>query len=194
MHKPPSRTVFFSLTTLLSGNDTRVHQRHHPTARSGLVQLTLRSRSIITACIDDRLNALHGALVSTATSPPGRKSWVAPAQSLVPPPDVGRTKGKPKEMTMTASMDATTTSAATATASAAAAASQSTKAERRAEKKEQRKKSSRIRYPFWFGGSASSMAACVTHPLDLGKIVHLHMRMVYRLTLMVSAVKVRIDV
>lgn len=24
------------------------------------------------------------------------------------------------------------------------------------------------RYPFWFGGSASSMAACVTHPLDLG--------------------------
>jgi dicarboxylate transporter 10 len=26
-----------------------------------------------------------------------------------------------------------------------------------------------IHYPFWFGGSASSMAACVTHPLDLGK-------------------------
>ena len=26
-----------------------------------------------------------------------------------------------------------------------------------------------IRYPFWFGGSASSMAACVTHPLDLGE-------------------------
>ncbi|OHE99186.1 hypothetical protein CORC01_05467 [Colletotrichum orchidophilum] len=25
-----------------------------------------------------------------------------------------------------------------------------------------------LRYPFWFGGSASSMAACVTHPLDLG--------------------------
>jgi len=25
-----------------------------------------------------------------------------------------------------------------------------------------------IPYPFWFGGSASSMAACVTHPLDLG--------------------------
>ncbi|KAI3552433.1 hypothetical protein CSPX01_00182 [Colletotrichum filicis] len=24
-----------------------------------------------------------------------------------------------------------------------------------------------LRYPFWFGGSASSMAACVTHPLDL---------------------------
>ncbi|KAK4242112.1 mitochondrial carrier domain-containing protein [Achaetomium macrosporum] len=24
-----------------------------------------------------------------------------------------------------------------------------------------------IHYPFWFGGSASSMAACVTHPLDL---------------------------
>ncbi|KAM3520608.1 hypothetical protein NHJ13051_006705 [Beauveria bassiana] len=27
-----------------------------------------------------------------------------------------------------------------------------------------------IRYPFWFGGSASSMAACVTHPLDLVKV------------------------
>ena len=26
-----------------------------------------------------------------------------------------------------------------------------------------------IYYPFWFGGSSSSMAACVTHPLDLGK-------------------------
>jgi solute carrier family 25 (mitochondrial dicarboxylate transporter), member 10 len=25
-----------------------------------------------------------------------------------------------------------------------------------------------IHYPFWFGGSASSFAACVTHPLDLG--------------------------
>jgi dicarboxylate transporter 10 len=49
-------------------------------------------------------------------------------------------------------------SAATATGSAALA-----------EKKtpaQDRKKP--IRYPFWFGGSASSMAACVTHPLDLG--------------------------
>ncbi|KAL7969869.1 mitochondrial carrier domain-containing protein [Trichoderma sp. SZMC 28014] len=27
-----------------------------------------------------------------------------------------------------------------------------------------------MRYPFWFGGSASSMAACVTHPLDLIKV------------------------
>lgn len=26
-----------------------------------------------------------------------------------------------------------------------------------------------LRYPFWFGGSASCFAACVTHPLDLGK-------------------------
>lgn len=26
-----------------------------------------------------------------------------------------------------------------------------------------------VYYPFWFGGSASAMAACVTHPLDLGK-------------------------
>ncbi|SPO03466.1 probable dicarboxylate carrier protein [Cephalotrichum gorgonifer] len=29
------------------------------------------------------------------------------------------------------------------------------------------KKKSPAKYPFWFGGSASSMAACVTHPLDL---------------------------
>lgn len=28
-------------------------------------------------------------------------------------------------------------------------------------------KSRVIHYPFWFGGTASSMAACVTHPLDL---------------------------
>jgi len=26
----------------------------------------------------------------------------------------------------------------------------------------------KVRYPFWFGGSASCFAACVTHPLDLG--------------------------
>ena len=26
----------------------------------------------------------------------------------------------------------------------------------------------KIRYPFWFGGSASCLAATVTHPLDLG--------------------------
>jgi len=25
-----------------------------------------------------------------------------------------------------------------------------------------------LRYPFWFGGSASCFAACTTHPLDLG--------------------------
>ncbi|KAH7257564.1 mitochondrial carrier domain-containing protein [Fusarium tricinctum] len=36
-------------------------------------------------------------------------------------------------------------------------------------------KKTTIRYPFWFGGSASSMAACVTHPLDLVK-VRLQMR------------------
>ncbi|KAK2596231.1 Mitochondrial dicarboxylate transporter [Conoideocrella luteorostrata] len=45
------------------------------------------------------------------------------------------------------------------------------------ERAEQRKKKMGppIRYPFWFGGSASSMAACVTHPLDLVK-VRLQMR------------------
>jgi hypothetical protein len=26
----------------------------------------------------------------------------------------------------------------------------------------------KLHYPFWFGGSAASMAAVVTHPLDLG--------------------------
>jgi dicarboxylate transporter 10 len=25
-----------------------------------------------------------------------------------------------------------------------------------------------VEYPVWFGGSASSMAVCVTHPLELG--------------------------
>ncbi len=29
-----------------------------------------------------------------------------------------------------------------------------------------------IHYPFWFGGSASCMAACVTHPLDLSELPH----------------------
>ena len=28
-------------------------------------------------------------------------------------------------------------------------------------------KNAPIHYPFWFGGSASCFAACVTHPLDL---------------------------
>lgn len=27
-----------------------------------------------------------------------------------------------------------------------------------------------VKYPFWFGGSASCFAACVTHPLDLGML------------------------
>ncbi|KAL5603780.1 hypothetical protein FOVSG1_006530 [Fusarium oxysporum f. sp. vasinfectum] len=31
-------------------------------------------------------------------------------------------------------------------------------------------RNNKIKYPFWFGGSASAMAACVTHPLDLVKI------------------------
>ena len=30
-----------------------------------------------------------------------------------------------------------------------------------------------MRYPFWFGGSASCFAACVTHPLDLGTFLSL---------------------
>ncbi|PFH55509.1 hypothetical protein XA68_18152 [Ophiocordyceps unilateralis] len=39
-----------------------------------------------------------------------------------------------------------------------------------------RSRSEPIRYPFWFGGSASSMAACVTHPLDLVVKVRLQTR------------------
>ncbi|AEO61958.1 hypothetical protein MYCTH_2312784 [Thermothelomyces thermophilus ATCC 42464] len=33
-----------------------------------------------------------------------------------------------------------------------------------------------IHYPFWFGGSASSMAACVTHPLDLGELIQVRLQ------------------
>ncbi|ROW04279.1 hypothetical protein VSDG_00795 [Cytospora chrysosperma] len=48
-------------------------------------------------------------------------------------------------------------------------------------KKQASSSSSSIRYPFWFGGSASCMAACVTHPLDLdptgsARLVRLQMR------------------
>ncbi len=35
-------------------------------------------------------------------------------------------------------------------------------------KVQKQKTAATIRYPFWFGGSAASMAAVVTHPLDLG--------------------------
>ncbi|EAA27727.2 mitochondrial carrier [Neurospora crassa] len=41
--------------------------------------------------------------------------------------------------------------------------------------KTKKSKQQTIHYPFWFGGSASSMAATVTHPLDLVK-VRLQMR------------------
>ncbi|KAH7017232.1 mitochondrial carrier domain-containing protein [Ilyonectria destructans] len=34
----------------------------------------------------------------------------------------------------------------------------------------ERREGSEVRYPFWFGGSSSSLAACVTHPLDLIKV------------------------
>ncbi|XXG97182.1 hypothetical protein Hte_003477 [Hypoxylon texense] len=52
-----------------------------------------------------------------------------------------------------------------ATAAAAAAAA---KPKKLLEKKKNLPE--RISYPFWFGGSASSLAACVTHPLDLVKV------------------------
>lgn len=35
------------------------------------------------------------------------------------------------------------------------------------------KKQPKLRYPFWFGGSASCLAATVTHPLDLGNCFNL---------------------
>lgn len=40
----------------------------------------------------------------------------------------------------------------------------------REEQKKQKMAKTAMRYPFWFGGSASSFAACVTHPLDLVKV------------------------
>lgn len=40
----------------------------------------------------------------------------------------------------------------------------------KAKAQEPKQKKASLRYPFWFGGSASSMAACVTHPLDLVKV------------------------
>ncbi|KXL49026.1 MAG: hypothetical protein FE78DRAFT_76698 [Acidomyces sp. 'richmondensis'] len=39
-----------------------------------------------------------------------------------------------------------------------------------AERKEAKAADNKIKYPFWFGGSAASMAACVTHPLDLKQV------------------------
>ena len=37
-----------------------------------------------------------------------------------------------------------------------------------------------IHYPFWFGGSASCMAACVTHPLDLSELPSLlHLSLIH---------------
>ncbi|KAI9770790.1 MAG: Mitochondrial dicarboxylate transporter [Geoglossum simile] len=41
---------------------------------------------------------------------------------------------------------------------------------RRGNRERKNVKIDRVRYPFWFGGSASCFAACVTHPLDLVKV------------------------
>ncbi|KAF5629804.1 uncharacterized protein FTJAE_8449 [Fusarium tjaetaba] len=51
---------------------------------------------------------------------------------------------------------------------------------------------SNIKYPFWFGGSASALAACVTHPLDLVK-VRLQIRTVNVAPSFASAVKIIIS-
>ncbi|CRK24695.1 hypothetical protein BN1708_003836 [Verticillium longisporum] len=49
-----------------------------------------------------------------------------------------------------------------------------------AEEKSAKTPKSSTRYPFWFGGSASSMAACVTHPLDLANRVSVKVRLQVR--------------
>ncbi|UNI20310.1 Mitochondrial dicarboxylate transporter [Purpureocillium takamizusanense] len=60
-----------------------------------------------------------------------------------------------------ASASAPTTTTTTGTANPDVAA--------KTDERRKKAKPPAIRYPFWFGGSASSMAACVTHPLDLDK-------------------------
>ncbi|OTB03381.1 hypothetical protein M426DRAFT_321752 [Hypoxylon sp. CI-4A] len=69
-------------------------------------------------------------------------------------------------------MASVTTSRATPNDSpvAAAAAAASSAKPKILEKKKKVLAHERISYPFWFGGSASSFAACVTHPLDLVKV------------------------
>jgi len=42
-----------------------------------------------------------------------------------------------------------------------------------------------IQYPFWFGGNAARMAACVTHHFDLGMSVPVARRDEARLTIMI---------
>lgn len=60
---------------------------------------------------------------------------------------------------------------ATTAAPASATAPNASKLDKREERRgKRREKQPSIKYPFWFGGSASSMAACVTHPLDLVKV------------------------
>jgi dicarboxylate transporter 10 len=58
---------------------------------------------------------------------------------------------------------------ATADMASASEAAAVAKAAREEQKKQKMAKTA-MRYPFWFGGSASSFAACVTHPLDLGEL------------------------
>ncbi|KAI0095588.1 putative dicarboxylate carrier protein [Daldinia grandis] len=62
-----------------------------------------------------------------------------------------------------------TSVAATPTSAVAAVAGANAKP-KNLEKKKAALAHERISYPFWFGGSASSFAACVTHPLDLVKV------------------------
>lgn len=68
-----------------------------------------------------------------------------------------------------------------AVASAAAANPAAVKVARKENQQSQHAHSTR--YPFWFGGSASSMAACVTHPLDLGTLCVLPLTSAQRLGL-----------
>ncbi|KAI5863471.1 mitochondrial dicarboxylate carrier [Durotheca rogersii] len=67
------------------------------------------------------------------------------------------------DMAQTSPKESSVTSAA-ATAAAAASAKPKILEKKKALPQKQ------ISYPFWFGGTASSLAACVTHPLDLVKV------------------------
>lgn len=54
------------------------------------------------------------------------------------------------------------------TNSDASATKQSAQAQNVVKPKQDASPTAKLKYPFWFGGSAASMAAVVTHPLDLG--------------------------
>ncbi|KAI2632057.1 mitochondrial dicarboxylate carrier [Hypoxylon sp. NC1633] len=70
----------------------------------------------------------------------------------------------------TAVSNESSVAAPSASASVAAGSAKAKISEKKKQQKKQILTRERISYPFWFGGSASSLAACVTHPLDLVKV------------------------